>query len=369
VAAALPGAGKPSGSVVFQDGTKVLATVALSASGQATFSTTALAAGTHHITANYAGDGNFAASVAALDEVVQAASGTALTSSQTTAVYGEKVTFTAAVTGPLQSAPPGGHVVFKDGNTVLGTEALDATGHAVFSTTTLGVGSHHITASYSGDNHYPPSASLALTEQVNKANSAATVTTSASPAVPGQKVTFTATVAAALPGAGKPSGSVVFQDGTKVLATVALSASGQASFSTTALAAGTHHITANYAGDGNFAASVAALDEVVRANSLTASVTALASSASSAVVGQAVTLTATVTPALTGSAKPTGKVVFLDGDKVLGTGTIDASGQATFSTSALVLGSHHLKAEYSGDSQFADSSAALDQLIIAATPK
>jgi hypothetical protein len=70
-------------------------------------------------------------------------------------------------------------------------------------------------------------------------------------------VTFTATVNALAPGAGTPSGTVTFKDGTTVLGTGALS-SGQATFSTNALAVGSHSITAVYTADANFNGSTSA---------------------------------------------------------------------------------------------------------------
>ena len=83
--------------------------------------------------------------------------------------------------------------------------------------------------------------------------------------VPGQTVTFTATVSA---GAGNPipTGNVTFKDGTTVLATVALQG-GIASFASAALALGSHSITASYAGVGTVLASAAAprIESVVTA--------------------------------------------------------------------------------------------------------
>jgi hypothetical protein len=57
-------------------------------------------------------------------------------------------------------------VQFKDGSTVLGTVTL-ASGSAAFSTSTLAVGSHSITAVYSGDANDNGSTSTALNETVN----------------------------------------------------------------------------------------------------------------------------------------------------------------------------------------------------------
>ncbi|HEX7529725.1 MAG TPA: Ig-like domain-containing protein, partial [Pyrinomonadaceae bacterium] len=67
--------------------------------------------------------------------------------------FGQAVMFTATVT-PTNAAPgtATGSVTFKDGPTVLGTIQLDATGHASFSTSALSIGSHTITADFTGTN-------------------------------------------------------------------------------------------------------------------------------------------------------------------------------------------------------------------------
>jgi Bacterial Ig-like domain (group 3)/Domain of unknown function (DUF4214) len=65
-----PGAGTPTGSVTFMDGTTVLGTSTLSA-GTATFQTTTLSTGSHQISAVYSGDANFTGSTsAALTQMV-----------------------------------------------------------------------------------------------------------------------------------------------------------------------------------------------------------------------------------------------------------------------------------------------------------
>jgi hypothetical protein len=72
------------------------------------------------------------------------------------------------------------------------------------------------------------------------------------PSVYGQSVTFTATVNPVAPGAGLAPVTVTFKDGATVLGTGTLNASGQATFSTSALSVSSHSITAEYGGDGNF---------------------------------------------------------------------------------------------------------------------
>ena len=65
-----------------------------------------------------------------------------------------------------------------------------------------------------------------------------------------------------------------------------------------------------------------------------ATTTTLMASATQLTVGQSVTFTATVVPA-SGSTVATGIVTFLDGSTSLGTGQLNASGVATFSTTSL----------------------------------
>ncbi len=93
-----------------------------------------------------------------------------------------------------------------------------------------------------------------------------TLTSSGNRSLPGQVVTFTATVQGLTPGSSTPQGSVTFRDGTRVLATVAL-VGGQARFSTKALAIGVHTITATYSGFNlgayRFAKSTKAIFQVV----------------------------------------------------------------------------------------------------------
>jgi len=74
---------------------------------------------------------------------------------------GQAVTFTATVTG----ASPTGTATFKDGSTVLGTGILSA-GVATFTTSSLAVGSHSITVSYSGDASNLANTSTVLTQSV-----------------------------------------------------------------------------------------------------------------------------------------------------------------------------------------------------------
>ena len=84
------------------------------------------------------------------------------------------------------------------------------------------------------------------------------MTSAPNPALLNGSVTFTATVSAGRPGAGTPTGTVTFKEGATVLGTGTVNASGQATYTTSSLGAGSHTITAVYNGDTNFNASTGA---------------------------------------------------------------------------------------------------------------
>src|SRR5439155_25830543 len=88
-----------------------------------------------------------------------------------------------------------------------------AAASATCATSSLSVGSHSITAVYSGDSSFNTSTSGTVTQVVNQASTSTALTSGTNPSVFGQSVTFTATVTANLPGAGTPTGNVNFKDG------------------------------------------------------------------------------------------------------------------------------------------------------------
>jgi hypothetical protein len=90
---------------------------------------------------------------------------TTLTSSSNPSINGQSITFTAIVSAAAGGVPSG-TVTFYDGGSILGESSLDGTGSATFSTSTLGLGTHSISAKYSGDSNFAPSTSLVLSQLV-----------------------------------------------------------------------------------------------------------------------------------------------------------------------------------------------------------
>jgi hypothetical protein len=288
--------------------------------------------------------------------VADAPTTTTLSTSTANAVVGQIETLMATVTTPINT--PIGTVFFRDGDTLLGSATLDETGHATLQTS-LFVGNHSLTASFFGVSGFAASDSAATTVTVNPAATTVALKSSVNPAVTGQSVTFTATVAAVGPGAGTPTGTVTFNDGTVVLGTVAVGPGGTAALTTSFAAAGGHAITAAYGGSPIFVASSQGLTEQVNApTTRQATTTSLVASANPAAVGQAVTFTATVQgPAGTGT--PTGTITFFVGNTVVARVRLDANGQASFTRVFTRTGQRTVRAVYSGDSNFLTSSQSL----------
>ncbi|HWW98006.1 MAG TPA: MBG domain-containing protein [Edaphobacter sp.] len=125
--------------------------------------------------------------------------------------------------------------------------------------------------------------------------------------------------------------------------------------------AGRYAIGANVSGTsaGNYIATIhpGALDI-----NPVATVTTITSSGSPAAVGTTIIFTATTT---TTTGVVSGTVNFSDGSTLLGTGTLNSSGIATFSTTTLALGTHTITAAFQANTNFTASSATLTQVMTA----
>lgn len=364
VTAVGPGAGTPTGTVQFAvDGINLGGPQALSG-GTVTSPTANLDAGSHLVTATYNGDVNFGgAQDTLIQEVDAAATTTTVSSSPSPSVVGQSVTLHAEVApvSPATGTPEGAVQFFVDGDPAGVFAALD-NGVAEIQVSTLAVGDHTITAKYlSGDINFITSTSDPITQQVNKAATATTVTSSATPSVFGQPVTFTATVAVQAPGAGAPSGTITFTDGATVLDTVPVNSGTnfQATYTTSSLSVSQHVIVATYSGDDSFLSSNGnVLQKVQRAQTSTV----VTSSANPAQSGQAVSFTATVAPVAPGAGLPTGSVRFtVNGANLGGPATLVNGVATSTSFASLSPGTYAIKAIYNGDGNFVNSEGILDQ--------
>jgi hypothetical protein len=274
-----------------------------------------------------------------------------LDSSPNPSTYQQAVTFTAAVPNGVT-----GTVQFVDGTTVLGTGTISGT-TATFTTNTLAVGTHPVTAVYSGDANYNPATSAVDNQVVTKAtlgqNGLADITlvSSPNPSTYGQPVIFTATVPSGV------TGTVQFVDGTTVLGTGTISGT-TATFTTNTLAVGTHPVTAVYSGDANYNPATSAVDNQLVTTVSSASTT-LSVAPSTVMYGDPATLTAVVLPSFA-----TGTVSFYEGSTLLGTASLDNTGTAVLPISTLNAGVHNIMARYNGDSNVAANTSNTAQLTV-----
>jgi hypothetical protein len=263
----------------------------------------------------------------------------------------QAVTYTATVTS-LSGKPLTQAVSFFDGSSEIATVPLSGN-QAMYSVTydSNRTGAHAITSTYPEDAQNFASTSPVITEYIERLplETSILLTTSGSPSIVGQLVTFTA-MPTWKEGKVSDGGLVTFEDGGKAFATATL-VDGTATYATSSLSAKTHIIKAIYAGSSAFKSSTATVDQVVNAYS---TATTLSSSPNPSAVKQAVTFTATVTSS--GSSVPTGKAVFKDGTKLIGT-IIMSGGVATLTKSSLAAGSHSITATYDGDTDSGKSTS------------
>jgi hypothetical protein len=174
---------------------------------------------------------------------------TALQATPSSAVFGQTVSLTATVSSA--AAVPTGSAQFLDGTASLGTVALSDSGVAQLSTSSLGIGTHSLKATYPGATGFRGSESATVAVTVNKANSSVAIVATPNPVKKRQPIQITVTVSAQAPGSGTPSGSVRLMNGKKQLGSAPL-VNGSAAFQLTFGSPGDVTVAATYAGDSHF---------------------------------------------------------------------------------------------------------------------
>jgi subtilisin family serine protease len=347
-----------NGSVQFLDnGSPLSGSIRLS-NGTASFTTSTLALGSHSISARYTGDNQRSPSTspALVENIVKgnASISVSLTGGTNPALTGDILTFAANVTPSTAT----GSVVFFDNSIAISGNLPVIGGSASFTTSTLSLGTHSITAQYSGDATFNGAASAVLLQTVNNPKITPMVslllTSGTNPSVFGAPLTFTATVTPS-----SATGTVTFFDGTVAISGSLPLNGGTASFSTSALGAGTHSITAQYSGDATFngATSAALVQSVAKAKAEVE--LELSVNDTAYVAGTPLTFSARVTPTAA-----TGVVTFFDGTTPISDPLPLSNSSARFTTSSLSVGSHSISAQYSGDANYNPASSPVHKLAI-----
>jgi sugar lactone lactonase YvrE len=352
-----------TGTVQFYDGTTSIGVPQPvdASSDTAAITTSFSVLESHSITAVYSGDNLNAASTPnnPLIQIIQQATALNIIPTANPAIQFAPLSFSATLTG--WTTPPTGSITFTEGSTPLGSAPLNSNGAASFQVPPLAVGKHNITATFAGDaNDFTSQYNFVQT--VNLAPSSTTLDTSSAVAKFSTPITFTATVTGV--NASTPTGDVDFRDGTTVLVTSPLNALGVATYVNSTLTAGTHTITAAYQGDSDYAASTST-QIITETISQTATATTLSASTTSSISGRPITLTANV--AATGGSVPTGTVDFMNGNILLGRGTLN-NGIATLTSSDLGVGIDSVTAIYNGDSNDTTSKSLSIEITVLQAP-
>ncbi|MBT9330641.1 Ig-like domain repeat protein [Paracidobacterium acidisoli] len=330
---------------------------------------TTLPVGTDTITATYSGstDGLFQASstmpaMSATVKVGLPATTTMITPPTGNITYGSSYTFTVNVAAQVGNTVPTGTVTFTAGSTTLGSPATLSGGSATFTTTLLPGGSNQVTdtvtATYNDpSNTFASSSGTASVSVTPVGTTTSTPTSSNLNPVSGQTLTLTAMVAATGSSA-QPTGTVTFyNNGTLVLCSATLG-SGSASCPTSLLPQGADSVTAVFEGGNGFTTSTSSALSLTVAPPSASTATALTASTTTASTTQPVTFTATVTNTTSGSTGiPTGVVTFQSDSNVLGTGSLNAGGVATFTTTFTKAGAYPVVAIYQGNSSYTGSTS------------
>ncbi|MDP9933603.1 Ig-like domain repeat protein, partial [Variovorax paradoxus] len=354
----------PGGKVSFFAGMILLGTASV-VNGQASLVTNYLPTGSVTVSAAYAGDANNAGSVIAQGPTIQVTAGsvTAPAALNTTVYFTTPYTAEAGV--PVSAGVSAGGSSYNytgtfslfDGNTLVGSFMASSSSMASLPQALLAPfsqGTHSLTVVYSGDPSTPAGKSSGRQLVVGGAQAGITLTSSRAQSTVGSPLTVTANVRptnSAYLGAAA-AGTVTFYSNGVAIGTSSV-INGAATLTLSNLALGTDAITASYSGDANFAAaSSATFSQQILATPASTYVS-VTSAPDASFYGSTLTLTATPT----GQGKPEGgSVSFYDGTTLLAIVTL-VNGKGVLSVSNLEVGSHTIKAVYSGDANNATSTS------------
>jgi hypothetical protein len=239
------------------------------ATGSCSIGDVALPVGGYTASVTYSGDTDLIGSSGTTAfAVVRAGTSTSLSVSPGSVQYGDEqdATFSATVTSDT-SGTPTGTVSVETGTQVLCAVTLsDGSGSCSMSSAALAVlgSGYQVVADYSGDSNFTSSSSAPTQLTVTPASTTVSVTSSAHLTLPGHTVTFIATVSATPIGAGAPTGTVQFTDGSDVLCPAAPITGGQANCSQVAPVATQETVTATYSGSTDDSASSGSLSQQIQ---------------------------------------------------------------------------------------------------------
>jgi len=235
---------EPAGTVAFYlDGSSTAAASGtVNGSGVATGSLTGLSVGLHSVTATYTSSNGYPTATTSVSSSFTVSKANPTLTWATPAA----ITYSTALSGTQLNAVATG---------VTGASLPGVFTYLPLSGTVLSAGSQTLSVSFAPTDttDYTTPATTTVQLQVNKAASSVTLVSSFNPILLQNPVTYTATVSST---AGKPTGTVTFQDGgvaiTACTGVAVTTATGLSICAVTYTTTGTHSITALYNGDTNF---------------------------------------------------------------------------------------------------------------------
>ncbi len=269
---------------------------------------------------------------------------------------GDTATLKAAVT----PASATGNVQFRDGGVDIGVPVPVSNGQAQLPHAFDAVGSHDISAVFTGTGQYAGSVSGTTSLQVTELPTLDTATTLQAPpsAVQGAPTTLTAWLDPA-----QAAGTVQFKENGSPIGTPATVSGGTAQLSYTFTQLGSRSITAEFVGGKGFANSVSQPRSIFVSAPVPQDVTTTTTLIvpPTAETGQQITLTANLDPS-----NAAGSVQFKDGATNIGGPVAVVNGTATAQTSFTTAGSHSIIAVFTGSTGFKSSTSSAQTVTVSA---
>jgi len=270
------GLGVPTGSVNILDGTTVLTTVPLNNQGTAfvlsgVAGNFSIPAGSNSLSVSYSGDNSFAASKSAVSNltVTKGLAAIYISESNGTIPIGQPVFFNATISPDGLANATGTLEFYDNGSPLSGQLPIVTTGpigagytQAGYSSSSLAVGTHTISASYSGDSNYlsmDPTSQYITTRSVTitaNPGAATNVTISQTPATItlGQTVTYTVHVTPKTAGGAVPTGQVEIMSSGNIFQIGSLQ-NGVGYLVVPGVGVGMNQVVAMYEGDSTYASA------------------------------------------------------------------------------------------------------------------
>jgi Ca2+-binding RTX toxin-like protein len=324
----LTGSADAGSTVKVYDGTTLIGQATANSSGVWSYTTGALADGSHSLTATATSGTTTSAASSALSVKV------------------DTVAPNVPMIGSLSSsnvlsgnAEANSTVKVFDGSTQIGTATANASGAWSTTLSQLSAGAHSFTATSTDVAGNTSAASAALTTTTTL--SAPTIASfSSDSGVAGDGITNDNTLT--LTGAAAANSTVKVFDGANQIGTATANANGAWTYTTAALANGAHSFTAKAADTaGNTSAASSALGVTVDTTAPTAP-TIAAFSPDTGTAGDGITTASALT--LTGTAEASSTVKVFDGTTQIGTTTANASGAWSLTTPTLLNATHSFTA-------------------------